>query len=199
VASGGSGGGGGAPSTTICGDDKCTGAETCSSCARDCGSCGGAGGGAGAAAAGAAGGPPTTYCGDNKCSVGETCANCAQDCGECCGNGKCDDTETWESCTTDCKKPDACQPVCKSITVTHECYCPCPVICVFCCGCDVVCPAPETHFAWTKCGGQEVETVSDCDACKPYCDAGGAHGEGWYLNCAGTKKFLYTDDCSLEN
>jgi PGF-pre-PGF domain-containing protein len=52
----------------ICGDGRCEGGETCSSCPQDCGRC------------------PSgrkAYCGDGRCEGGETCSSCPQDCGVC--------------------------------------------------------------------------------------------------------------------
>jgi hypothetical protein len=46
-----------------CGDASCSGGETCSSCASDCGAC------------------PT--CGDAACNGTETCVTCSADCGAC--------------------------------------------------------------------------------------------------------------------
>lgn len=69
-----------------CGNGKCNGKETCSTCPQDCGEC-----------------PPV--CGNNSCEAGETCSTCSQDCGECppaCGNGSCESGETCSSCWEDC-------------------------------------------------------------------------------------------------
>jgi PGF-pre-PGF domain-containing protein len=55
-------------SAIICGDGRCEGEETCSSCPQDCGRC------------------PSgrkAYCGDGKCDSGETCSSCPDDCGVC--------------------------------------------------------------------------------------------------------------------
>jgi len=49
-----------------CGDTTCNGAETCSTCAQDCGAC-------------------APRCGDGTCNGTETCSTCAEDCGPCCG------------------------------------------------------------------------------------------------------------------
>jgi prepilin-type N-terminal cleavage/methylation domain-containing protein len=46
-----------------CGDASCSGGETCSSCAADCGAC--------------------PSCGDAACNGSETCVTCAADCGGC--------------------------------------------------------------------------------------------------------------------
>jgi len=74
-----------------CGDGTCNGAETCGSCAQDCGAC-----------------PPR--CGDGTCNGVETCGSCAQDCGACpptCGDDACDGAETCGSCARDCGACDA--------------------------------------------------------------------------------------------
>ena len=53
-----------------CGDGFCNGAETCSSCATDCGEC-------------ATPAPVGPYCGDESCNGNETCETCNTDCGDC--------------------------------------------------------------------------------------------------------------------
>jgi hypothetical protein len=74
--------------SSACGDGSCAGAETCSSCAKDCGPC-----------------PP--QCGDGTCTPGfETLEKCPQDCAVC-GDGQCSNPgETCKSCDKDC---GACQ------------------------------------------------------------------------------------------
>ncbi|MCX6801690.1 MAG: PKD domain-containing protein [Candidatus Diapherotrites archaeon] len=49
-----------------CGDNICSGTETCTTCQQDCGPCPG--------------------CGNNTCDNGETCSSCPQDCGDCSGS-----------------------------------------------------------------------------------------------------------------
>jgi hypothetical protein len=69
-----------------CGDGTCVGAETCGTCALDCGEC-------------------AASCGDGVCDPGEDCTSCGSDCGECppsCGDGLCDATENCTSCASDC-------------------------------------------------------------------------------------------------
>lgn len=69
--------------TTYCGDNACTGFETCETCEHDCGIC--------------------NYCGNGICDHGETCATCSQDCGNCyCGDGLCTPGESYENCPADC-------------------------------------------------------------------------------------------------
>ena len=71
-----------------CGDGLCWGAETCASCAKDCGAC------------------PAPSCGDGKCNGQETCATCPAECGKCpdpvCGDDKCESGETAKGCPKDC-------------------------------------------------------------------------------------------------
>lgn len=52
------------PGQVACGDGACSGGETCSSCAADCGACG-------------------PRCGDGACNGGESCSTCATDCAAC--------------------------------------------------------------------------------------------------------------------
>ena len=69
-----------------CGDDLCTGDETCDSCALDCGLC-------------------PLVCGDGDCSDDETCGDCPADCGTCpdvCGDASCSGEETVLTCHADC-------------------------------------------------------------------------------------------------
>jgi hypothetical protein len=76
------------PPEAVCGDGTCTGGESCSTCATDCGVC-----------------PPTDVCGDGVCSGEEDCAACAGDCGACpavCGDGVCDGGEHCSGCPGDC-------------------------------------------------------------------------------------------------
>ena len=52
---------------SVCGNLTCDGAETCATCAADCGTCGG------------------PVCGDLTCNGTETCSTCTADCGACAG------------------------------------------------------------------------------------------------------------------
>jgi hypothetical protein len=52
---------------SVCGNLTCDGAETCATCAVDCGTCGG------------------PVCGDSTCNGTETCSTCTADCGACAG------------------------------------------------------------------------------------------------------------------
>lgn len=96
----------------VCGDSKCEGGETQTSCCQDCGC-------------------PTDYkcqakqcikagptCGNNVCELGESSASCCKDCGcpngqscsvntcvadvEVCGNGRCGVGENMGNCCQDC-------------------------------------------------------------------------------------------------
>jgi hypothetical protein len=72
-----------------CGDKRCDGDETCTTCVKDCGAC-------------------PAVCGDGICDPREDCSGCAQDCGACaalfCQGGGCDPSigETCFSCESDC-------------------------------------------------------------------------------------------------
>jgi hypothetical protein len=181
---GGSGvaGAGSNPSTELCGDHKCTNGETCAGCPQDCGQCPFCGDGACNNGENCSGCPQDcgSCCGNGKCDNGETCSSCKQDCGSCCGNGACDDNETWDSCSKDCEVAGACKPKC-------ELY-----------GCAF------TSYAWFKCdGGQNGTQITglvldeDCRDCKAVCIKT-AQKEGWYSDCNGNKKFLYSDNCTSE-
>src|SRR5262249_21623388 len=57
-----------------CGNGRCDGSETCSSCPRDCGTC-----------------PTAPRCGDLACNGTETCSSCPGDCGACPTAPRCGD------------------------------------------------------------------------------------------------------------
>jgi cysteine-rich repeat protein len=98
--------------SVTCPNGQCTGGETCSTCAADCGSCCGNGACDGAlgetcttCAADCGTCPPPQWCGDTFCNNGETCTTCATDCGSCsgpCGDGTCNNGEDCSTCATDC-------------------------------------------------------------------------------------------------
>jgi len=78
--------GGYAENMAVCGNKVCDKAESCSSCAVDCGAC-------------------PAVCGNNKCESGESCSSCATDCGACatyCGDGSCNGNEDCTTCSRDC-------------------------------------------------------------------------------------------------
>ncbi len=52
----------------VCGDNVCSGPETCTTCQSDCGAC-------------------APVCGDDICNGAETCSSCRRDCGACDGGG----------------------------------------------------------------------------------------------------------------
>ena len=71
-------------------------------------------------------------CPDGKCNGTETCQTCPQDCGKCCGNKKCEPGygETCKTCVLDC---GACKPYCgdKICNGTENCA-TCPGDCGAC-------------------------------------------------------------------
>jgi formylglycine-generating enzyme len=84
-----------------CGDDQCTGSETCESCAADCGLC--------------------PYCGDSSCDPGESCDNCLQDC-ECPGEEVCfEETCCKLQCAGKECGSDSCGGVCGSCPADKTC------------------------------------------------------------------------------
>src|SRR5262245_50492870 len=67
-----------------CGNGRCDGSESCSSCPADCGAC--------------------STCGDGVCDASESCGTCEHDCGTCrvsdvCGDGACTGSETCSACS----------------------------------------------------------------------------------------------------
>ncbi|MCA9665647.1 MAG: hypothetical protein KC503_08665 [Myxococcales bacterium] len=117
-----------------CGDGKCEGGETCTSCEKDCGKC------------------PNTNCGDGKCEGGETCTSCEQDCGKCpagCGDGKCENGENCQTCEQDCGK---CPTSCGNNTCDNgETNATCPQDC----------PSTSCTAGTTKC--LDTSTLEYCD------------------------------------
>ena len=76
----------------VCGDGACTGAESPTTCSRDCGNV-------------------QTVCGDGQCNGAESAATCPRDCGgsqAVCGDGTCNGTETASSCPGDCSDAAIC-------------------------------------------------------------------------------------------
>jgi hypothetical protein len=156
----------------VCGDDLCSGDESCSTCARDCGAC-----------------PAPPVCGDGRCDRPESCTSCPTDCGSCgggayCGDGVCDAAEDCDSCPGDCGD---CQP---------EPYCGdgwcdagedcswCPSDCGACgptsyCG-DGTCDADEDCSTCESdcgacdesyCGDGTCDADEDCSTCEEDCGA----------------------------
>jgi hypothetical protein len=137
-----------------CGDGKCIGSESCTSCAVDCGVCAG--------------------CGDHACASSESCTSCPEDCGVCqkCGDGFCKDDETCLSCAPDCGKCASCGDG-KCAAGTEDCF-SCPDDCGVCKSCgDGLCSGAETCASCTHdcgicavCGNKKCEgpyeTCSNC-------------------------------------
>ncbi len=135
----------------VCGDNKCIGQESCSSCPQDCGSC-------------------PSVCGDGTCDSGESCSSCSQDCGACpsvCGDGSCDSGESCSSCSSDC---GSCPSVCGDGSCDSD---------ETCSSCSSDCGScPPTEFCGDgSCDADETcsSCSSDCGACPP---GGGICGDG---------------------
>lgn len=119
-----------------CGNTICDDAETCTSCPADCGSC-----------------PPT--CGDAQCNGAETCATCATDCGACppsCGDAQCNGTETCTTCPGDC---GSCPPTCGDAACTGS---------ETCTSCSQDCGPCCTESDWTTCSGETICINGECQA-----------------------------------
>ena len=141
----------------VCGDHKCEGDETCTSCEQDCGKC-----------------EAEPSCGDHKCEGDETCETCEQDCGKCeakpsCGDQECNGDETCETCEQDCGKC-AAEPSCGDQQCNGDETCE---TCEQDCGkCEI-----KPSCGDKQCNGDETcETCEqDCGKCDPCgnhtCDA----------------------------
>jgi len=119
-----------------CGDNKCSGGETATSCPADCS----AGGG--------------SVCGNNICEADESCSSCANDCGTCppaqCNyDGICNEGEDCTTCAADCPGVTSGKP-------TNR----------YCCGADTcdegVCGAGAC-MSTAVCGNGMVEYGEECD------------------------------------
>ena len=139
---------------SICGDDVCNGTETCSSCFNDCGAC-----------------PP--ICGDDVCNGTETCSSCFNDCGACppiCGDDVCNGTETCSSCSNDC---GACPPCPSGL---QDCFGVCVDVDTdpnHCGGCGSACA-----------GGTCTAGVCECPEGQVFCEGGFI--SGCIPECAGS-------------
>jgi len=112
----------------VCGDSKCNGLETCTTCPLDCGCtvCG---------ETCQSGTCTFTACDGLECGFdsngcGENCGTCPSgqswqfgQCGVHCGDGQCDTSETQCSCPTDCGTCAGCcaGTVCEAGTLNTEC------------------------------------------------------------------------------
>ncbi len=136
----------------VCGDGKCTGAESKDTCPDDCS------GGA-------------DVCGDGQCTGAETKDTCPDDCSggaDVCGDGKCTGAETKDTCPDDCKgggktpcskdedcaAPGACPP-----EAVKGCLCgekPDGFFCTPACEVDADCPQPPDKTLVCGAGGMCV-------------------------------------------
>ncbi len=172
------GGGGGGGTTPTCGDGTCNGAETCSSCAKDCGEC-------------------PSVCGDSKCTGLETCGTCSSDCGECCqkegqscgftagkdcceglkcanfqcideekiecGNDICEYSETKRSCPEDCGEEPSCGDGNCDAGETYGAS--------FCCSedCEMPTGIENCEDVLPTCGDNICNDVETCESCPGDC------------------------------
>lgn len=135
--------------TDSCGDNQCTGLETCHDCQQDCGHC-----------------PPE--CGDNLCDDGETSINCSEDCEPLCGDSVCNADESPANC------PGDCPAVCGDKTCSSGESCPgdCPATCG-----DDACDQGESldscpNDCPATCGDGKCtggEAAEDCESCADDC------------------------------
>jgi hypothetical protein len=183
---------------TYCGDAHCTGAETCDSCAGDCGEC----------------------CGNGYCDYGETCSTCYTDCGTCaCGDPSdcpsgyycydytaycdgpenhscygftksiCSDGCSWNvdswgycvsgSCTPSCGSKDCgsdgCGGSCGSCTYNEICVM--PGDCISLCGNGTCAGAEDCSSCPGDCGTCNCSDNSDCTSGQ-YCSGANAYCTG---------------------
>jgi lysophospholipase L1-like esterase len=120
-----------------CGDNKCSGGETQSSCPSDCGA--------------------ASVCGDNVCDGGESCSSCASDCGVCppsvCNNdGVCNSGEDCLGCN-DCPGRTGGKPKNRYCCGTDTCD-------TGLCGANACTDSPV-------CGNGVVEYGEECDYTEP--------------------------------
>ena len=196
----------------VCGDGECVGQESCKNCPADCGACcgngscepqqnesscscpadcpddpntcspcqcGGSGGdcdcgpscvadGTCCANACSLCGSCPAVCDDGKCEATESCDSCSADCGQCCGDGTCDSAlgEDSCSCPKDClDDPNACSP-CQCGGSGGSCWC--DAACQLtgsCCAdaCETCGACPAT------CGDGDCEAGEDCKGCSEDC------------------------------
>jgi len=180
-------------SSSYCGDDYCSGSETCSSCPSDCDKCDGVSCSYGSECAGGycnngkCSGSPY-YCGDGDCATNENCSSCPEDCGKCI-NASC-------SYNSDCESGYCVHKVCrKSSTYCGDDYCDKREKCSTC---------PEDC---DKCDGEDCKKDSEChgghcthEVCRStarYCGDGFCDGdtcENCPADCCGAElKFFLSD------
>ena len=171
-----------------CGDNECTGDETCVGCPADCGDCPfSCGDGACSEERGETCalcpldcGDCPGACGDTRCAPDESCETCPADCGACpggCGDGACGDTESCASCPSDC---GPCPGRCGDMSCgAGESCASCPSDCGPCpgrCG-DLLCDATENCMGCPsdcgpcggRCGDMLCDSTESCASCPLDC------------------------------
>jgi len=163
---------------TVCGNGKCDGFETSSTCPADCGA-------------------PPKPCGDGACALSETCATCPQDCscgggllcvnGVCqvapgCGNSICDTGESPLSCCQDCGCPAGKQcnmGTCKTLVQCGDNICS-PGEAATCCW-DCACGEGLTCTnagCIAECGDGFCHASESCESCADDCTCLGPDAQG---------------------
>ncbi|MCA9673447.1 MAG: hypothetical protein H6708_08755 [Kofleriaceae bacterium] len=146
----------------VCGDGACTGAESPTTCSRDCGNV-------------------QTVCGDGQCNGAESAATCPRDCGgsqAVCGDGTCNGTETASSCPGDCSDAAICgDGQCNGTETQSSCPGDCGAAPI--CG-DGQCNGTETQSSCPgDCGGGGGGAT-----CGDFvCDVAGGECASCFLDC----------------
>lgn len=131
-------------------------------------------------------GAPPPSCGDGKCDGSETCQTCALDCGTCpgCGDGKCQEGESCFNCPQDCGVCATCGDG-KCDMPQENCQ-NCDVDCGMCPGCpDGQCDNGKTCYSCPQdcgkcagCGDGVCSSTETCASCPQDCGVCDFCGDG---------------------